>query len=60
MKCILALGFSYRDYVFYLTDEENDTSKYNLRAFFNENDLPDGRKELNRWIEFCKKHNIFC
>ena len=43
-------GFSGTDYEFCLSDE-NEEDKYNLRAFYREND-EEGQNTLNRWKDF--------
>lgn len=53
-------GFSYRDYEFYLTDRDDDVSKYSICAFYNHEELHEGQTYFRRWKEFCIKHNINC
>lgn len=55
-----AANFSCRDYEFFLTDQENDPTKYNIRAFYNEEELPRGNELLRRWRQFCQQYNINC
>ena len=46
------------DYEFFLTDQENDPTKYNIRAFYNAEELPKGIEHLRRWRQFCQQYNI--
>lgn len=57
---VIAAKFSNRDYEFYLTDRENDPTKYHIRAFYNAEELPKGMEHLRRWRQFCQQHNINC
>ena len=46
--------FSRGDFEFYLTDEENDDTRYHLRAFFSKGELSNGQVLLNQWRSFVK------
>lgn len=47
-------GFSVGDYEFYLTDNENDNTRYHLSAFYTKNEMAQGIDLLNRWRQFVK------
>lgn len=57
---VIKAGFSYRDYEFYLTDRDDDVSKYSIDAFYNHEELHEGQDYYRKWKEFCIKHNICC
>lgn len=42
-------GFSGRDFEFYLTDDVEDTSKYQLSAFWQKEDIENGKSLLSSW-----------
>ena len=46
--------FSRGDFEFYLTDEENDDTRYHLSAFFSKGELSKGQVLLNQWRSFIK------
>ena len=45
--------FSGTDYEFYLTDKK-DKEKYNLSAFYNEQELNKGKSLIDNWLLFLK------
>lgn len=47
-------GFSVGDYEFYLTDNENDNTRYHLSAFYTKKEMEEGIELLNRWRQFVK------
>lgn len=47
-------GFSVGDYEFYLTDDENDNTRYHLSAFYTKNEIEQGIDLLYRWRQFVK------
>ena len=47
-------GFSVGDFEFYLTDDENDNTRYYLSAFYTNKEMEQGKKMLNRWRQFVK------
>ena len=53
-------GFSNTDYEFFLTIEEKDSSKYNIKAFYNLDDLSKGYAYYDKWKQFCVKNNVKC
>lgn len=57
---VIKSGFSYRDYEFYLTDRDDDVTKYSISAFYNHEELQEGQAYYRRWKDFCIKHNISC
>lgn len=57
---VVTAGFSCLDYEFYLTDRDDDVTKYSLRAFYNHEELPEGQAYYRRWKDFCVNHNISC
>lgn len=46
--------FSVGDFEFYLTDDENDNTRYHLSAFYTKNEMEQGIDLLNRWRQFVK------
>lgn len=46
--------FSVGDFEFYLTDDENDNTRYHLSAFYTKNEMKQGIDLLNRWRQFVK------
>lgn len=48
------LIFSIGDFEYYLTDDENDDTRYHLSAFFSKGELDKGHALLNRWRTFIK------
>lgn len=46
--------FSIGDFEYYLTDDENDDTRYHLSAFFSKGELDKGHALLNRWRTFIK------
>lgn len=46
--------FSVGDFEFYLTDDENDNTRYLLSAFYTKNEMEQGIDLLNRWRQFVK------
>lgn len=46
--------FSVGDFEFYLTDDENDNTRYYLSAFYTNKEMEQGEKMLNRWRQFVK------
>lgn len=57
---VVTAGFSCLDYEFYLTDRDDDVTKYSLSAFYNHEELPEGQAYYRRWKDFCVNHNISC
>lgn len=47
-------GFSVGDFEFYLTDNENDNTRYHLSAFYTKKEIEEGIDLLNRWRQFVK------
>lgn len=47
-------GFSVGDFEFYLTDNENDNTRYHLSAFYTKKEIEKGIDLLNRWRQFVK------
>ena len=47
-------GFSVGDFEFYLTDDENDNTRYYLSAFYTNKEMEQGKKMLNCWRQFVK------
>ncbi len=47
-------GFSVGDFEFYLTDDENDNTRYHLSAFYTKNEMEKGIDLLYRWRQFVK------
>lgn len=47
-------GVSGTDYEMYLTDSNDDPSKYYLGAFYTEEEMPAGKELLNQWHQFIK------
>lgn len=45
-------GFCCTDYIFFLTDEKGDKSKYHLSAFYRENEIQNGKDLLTNWRQF--------
>lgn len=48
--------FSIGDFEYYLTDDENDDTRYHLSAFFSKGELDKGHALLNRWRTFIKSN----
>lgn len=46
--------FSVGDFEFYLTDDENDNTRYHLSAFYTKKEMGKGIDLLNRWRQFVK------
>lgn len=46
--------FSVGDFEFYLTDDENDNTRYHLSAFYTKNEMGKGIDLLYRWRQFVK------
>lgn len=57
---VVTAGFSCLDYEFYLTDRDDDVTKYSLSVFYNHEELPEGQAYYRRWKDFCVNHNISC
>ena len=57
-KDIIDAGFTYSDYDFYLTDQIDDSKKYYLSVFYNEEEHTKGKEYYNRWTEFCRAKHI--
>lgn len=47
-------GFSVGDFEFYLTDDEDDNTRYHLSAFYTKKEMEKGIDLLNRWRQFVK------
>ena len=47
-------GFSVGDFEFYLTDNENDNTRYHLSAFYTKKEMEEGFDLLNRWRQLVK------
>lgn len=47
-------GFSTGDFELYLTDNENDNTRYHLSAFYTKKEMEKGIDLLNRWRQFVK------
>lgn len=47
-------GFSVGDFEFYLTDNENDNTRYHLSAFYTKKEMEEGIDLLNRWRQLVK------
>lgn len=47
-------GFSVGDFEFYLTDNEDDNTRYHLSAFYTKKEMEKGIDLLNRWRQFVK------
>lgn len=45
-------SFCCTDYIFFLTDEKGDKSKYHLSAFYRDNDVQKGQELLTNWRQF--------
>lgn len=46
--------FSVGDFEFYLTDDENDNTRYHISAFYTKKEMKEGIDLLNRWRQFVK------
>lgn len=46
--------FSVGDFEFYLTDDEDDNTRYHLSAFYTKKEMEKGIDLLNRWRQFVK------
>lgn len=46
--------FSVGDFEFYLTDDENDNTRYHLSAFYTNKEMKQGINLLYRWRQFVK------
>lgn len=46
--------FSVGDFEFYLTDNENDNTRYHLSAFYTKKEMEEGFDLLNRWRQLVK------
>lgn len=44
--------FSVGDFEFYLTDDENDNTRYHISAFYTKKEMKEGIDLLNRWRQF--------
>lgn len=53
-KDLYDAGFSVGDFEFYLTDDENDNTRYHLSAFYTKKEMEEGIDLLNRWRQFVK------
>lgn len=53
-KDVRQAGFTCSDFEFYLTDDENDDTRYHLSAFFSNEELDKGHALLNSWRTFIK------
>lgn len=51
-KYLYDTGFSVGDFEFYLTDDENDNTRYHLSAFYTKKEMEKGIDLLNRWRDF--------
>ena len=47
-------GFSVGDFELYLTDNEDDNTRYHLSAFYTKKEMEKGIDLLNRWRQFVK------
>ena len=47
-----ALGFKMSDFEFYLTDRPDEEGKYQISAFWNKNNIQDGKNHLDGWSKF--------
>ena len=45
-------GYSGTDYEFWITTTENDSDKYYVKAFYNNNDLEEGVRKTKKWATF--------
>lgn len=57
IKSLIDQGFSGTDYEFFLTDNNSNTS-YNIKAFYNKNELDKGRDLIRCWQKFCIQHKL--
>ena len=48
-------GLTARDFEFYLTDDKEETAKYQLSAFWKKDKIASGLERLDRWRQFIKK-----
>lgn len=53
-KDLYDAGFSVGDFEFYLTDDENDNTRYHLSAFYTKKEMEEGIDLLNRWRQLVK------
>lgn len=53
-KDLYDAGFSVGDFEFYLTDDEDDNTRYHLSAFYTKKEMEKGIDLLNRWRQFVK------
>lgn len=53
-----ANDFSGTDFEFYLTEEKDNESKYYIGAFYNKDEVVEGRKKVEDWRLFCEQNNI--
>ena len=49
--------FELNDFAFYLTDDVKENDKYCISAFWNKNEIDEGRRFLQRWRTFIKEKN---
>lgn len=57
-KWIFDNGYSGTDYEFWVTNVENDSDKYYVKAFYNRNDFEEGIRKVNEWLTFYTKELI--
>lgn len=53
---LLDNGYSGTDYEFWITDNETDTDKYHISAFYNKNEIERGRSKVREWNDFFTKY----
>jgi len=54
-KWLFDNGYSGTDYDFWITTNENDSNKYYVKAFYNNNDIEEGMRKTNEWQTFYSK-----
>lgn len=52
VRDVVNSGFTGRDFEMYLTDSEDDDTKYHLSAFYTDTEMNKGVEVLNKWNDF--------
>ena len=55
-KWLLDNGYSGTDYEFWITDDETDTEKYYISAFYNKKEIEYGKRKVREWHDFYANH----
>lgn len=53
---LLDNGYSGTDYEFWITDNETDTDKYHISAFYSKNEIERGKSKVRKWYDFFTKY----